>query len=307
MKILYLAGTGRSGSTILGRVLAESPGFFMAGEISRLWNRIVLGRHVCGCSKHLPDCPFWSEVFDEAFGGFPGVDPGEMKARLDRSARNRHLMMRILPGRIGAGDRSHQAPAEELRRLYRAIARVSGCRVIIDISKGPSYARLLAETVGMEVHVLHLVRDPRGVAFSWSRTKAHPITGEFLPKMTWAKSTLDWVGLNLLSEGMDIGLGRFLPYLRVRYEDFAAHPWAVVRRIHGWLGEGVMGGAAGERSVIALGPGHAVSGNPNRYDVGPIELRADEEWRQRMGPGRKLMIIALAWPLMVRYGYSLHG
>ena len=306
MKILYLAGTGRSGSTILGRVLAESPGFFLAGEVSRLWNRIVLGRDVCGCSERLPDCPFWSQVFAEAFGEFPGVDPGEMQNRLNRSARIRHLMARFLV-RTGDGRPLDPAPGRELRRLYQAIAKASGCRVIVDSSKGPGYGRLLSEATGMEVYVLNLVRDPRAVAFSWSRTKAHPITGELLPKMSWAKSTLDWIGLNLASERMDIRLGTGLPYLRVRYEDFAAHPWAVVRRIQSWLAEGAAEGPARESPVIALGPGHAVSGNPNRYDVGPIELRADEEWRQRMGPGRKLMIIALAWPLMVRYGYSLHG
>lgn len=306
MKILYLAGTGRSGSTILGRVMAESPRLFMAGEVSRLWNRIVLDRHVCGCAKLLPDCPVWSQVFAEAFGGFPGVDPKEMQNRLNRSARIRHVTARFLPSSRN-GRSPDPAPRQELRRLYQAIARVSGCRVIIDISKGPGYGRLLAEATGMDVYVLHWVRDPRAVAFSWRRTKAHPITGELMQRMSWAKSTLDWMGLNSVSERMDIGLAPRLPYLRVRYEDFAVDPWRVVRRIQAWLGEEVMGRMDGEGPVIALGPGHAVSGNPNRYDVGRIEVRPDEEWRQRMTPGRKLLIASLAWPLMTRYGYSLRG
>ncbi|MGH2627672.1 MAG: sulfotransferase [Anaerolineales bacterium] len=303
MKILYVAGTGRSGSTVLGRVLAESPGFFMAGELSRLWNRIVLGRDVCGCSERLADCPVWSPVFREAFGGFPGVDPHSMKARLDSTTRTRHLLRLLLRGQNVAAE----APVEELRRLYQAIEKITGCRVLVDTSKGPGYARFLAERVGLDVFVVHLVRDPRGVAFSWARPKPHPITGELMQRMTWAKSTVDWVVLNLLSEALDAGLGRQITYLRLLYEDFVDHPWQGIRQIQTWLGEPTSGRAAGESFTVELGRGHAVSGNPNRYDVGRMEIRADEEWRRRMHPARRLMVSALAWPVMIRYGYALRS
>ena len=57
-------------------------------------------------------------------------------------------------------------------RLYRAIGEVTGARLIIDSSKVPSGAALLSHA-GVEAHLLHVVRDPRVVAYSWQRPKAH--------------------------------------------------------------------------------------------------------------------------------------
>jgi hypothetical protein len=37
--VLYVAGTGRSGSTLLARVLGEADGFVAAGELRYVWQR----------------------------------------------------------------------------------------------------------------------------------------------------------------------------------------------------------------------------------------------------------------------------
>ena len=43
LTVLYVSGWCRSGSTVLGNVLAEVPGFFHAGELRYLWLNGVLG------------------------------------------------------------------------------------------------------------------------------------------------------------------------------------------------------------------------------------------------------------------------
>src|SRR5205823_1051409 len=49
-KVLYIAGPGRSGSTVLDQVLGELPGFVSTGELQALWQRGLVERRPCGCS-----------------------------------------------------------------------------------------------------------------------------------------------------------------------------------------------------------------------------------------------------------------
>jgi hypothetical protein len=52
---------------------------------------------------------------------------------------------------------------------------------------------------------------------------------------------------------------------------------------------------------------HSVSGNPNRFGTGEVELRADEEWRRAMRGRDRGMVTALTWPLLLRYRYPLRS
>jgi hypothetical protein len=65
--------------------------------------------------------------------------------------------------------------AEILRSLYSAIAQVSG-GVIVDSSKTPSYLFLLQRVEGIDLRLLHLVRDSRGVAYSTLKRIRRPET-----------------------------------------------------------------------------------------------------------------------------------
>lgn len=74
VRLLYLAGIGRSGSTLLERLLGEVPGVCSLGEVTHLWRRGVLRNERCGCGTPFLDCPFWRKVGESAFGGWRSAD-----------------------------------------------------------------------------------------------------------------------------------------------------------------------------------------------------------------------------------------
>ena len=57
--------------------------------------------------------------------------------------------------------------------LYDAVATVAGAEVVVDASKWPGQALALQRVVSRSMSLLHLVADPRGVAYSWSKTQVH--------------------------------------------------------------------------------------------------------------------------------------
>jgi hypothetical protein len=68
--LLYLGGLGRSGSTIIERLLGQLPGVCSVGEVVHLWRRGIGDAERCGCGEPFPGCPFWSKVGLAAFGGW---------------------------------------------------------------------------------------------------------------------------------------------------------------------------------------------------------------------------------------------
>jgi Sulfotransferase family len=304
VKVLYIEGTGRSGTTLLDNLLGQVPGFFSAGELRFIWERNLLEGRICGCGQPFGSCPVWTEVVRRAFGGAGAVDPHEMIRQREAAVRLRHTPLaatrwaeaRLRPRSAGYLD--------ALGRLYGAIAEVAGCRVIVDSSKYPSYGFLLGMVAGVDLYLLHLIRDPRGVAHSLGRAKQEPVgTGRFkqMERAAPAASAINWNVCNLVAEAF----ARRTPgrYLRLRYEDLVAQPRAVLPRILAHLGE-----AGGELPLVGehaarLGTNHTVSGNPSRFDTGVVELRRDDEWRTRSRAATKAVVTALCLPLLARYGY----
>jgi hypothetical protein len=308
VKVLYVAGSGRSGSTILDRTLGQLDGFFSAGELCNLWDRGLVAGRRCGCGAPVPDCPVWSAVLTDAFGGADRVD-----ARRLAAATRRRLAARSVPGLLLGRDRRDGADAdgyqEALARLYRAVQRHTGCRVLVDSSKSPVYASLLAAIPGVEVAVVHLVRDPRATAWSFQRAKHLPDFGDDRlmqrqhPLVSARRWSL-WQGVTELLWRRHSGR-----YLRLRYEDFVRDPQPAVRRIAELAGEAPALLPFTGPATVRLAATHSVSGNPNRFGTGEVELRADEEWRRAMRAGDRAMVTALTWPLLLRYRYPLrpHG
>lgn len=282
-------------------MLGQVPGLVSVGELRELWQRGLVENRPCGCGAAFRDCPFWTEVGHRAFGGWSTLDLDEV-LRL-RYSLDRGWSVPILSVRPGPARRYR----EVLGSLYGAIGRVSGAEVVVDSSKLPSHALLARIAPSVDLRMVHLVRDSRGVVYSWEkRVQSDSASADprYLERYRPTSASARYVyynGLTALARRLGV------PYLRVRYEDLIAHPRAGLERILRHAGA-----PATDLALSFLGdgearlrPNHSVDGNPIRFVVGGVALRVDEEWRNRMSPGKRLWVTALTSPTLLRYGYRL--
>ncbi|RKH44050.1 sulfotransferase family protein [Corallococcus sp. AB049A] len=296
LTVLYITGWCRSGSTILGNVLNEVPGFFHVGELSFLWkNAYGNGSNtLCGCGQQLLECGIWNTVLTSGVpaGLTPRAHAEAVVRRQQAAVRTRHTL-RVLDQ--AEDSQALQSHADFLARTYRTIARATGSTVLVDSGKFPSEAALLPHVEGIRPLYLHLVRDPRAVTHSWTKTK------QYVVPMSAARSTAYWLGFNAASEEVT----RRFPAqsLFLRYEDFIAAPDRAVDTVLDLVGVPRAQNPVKGRTVV-LGKNHTVTGNPDRFRSGPTLLRGeDDAWKGELASGAKALTVALAWPLMAKYGY----
>lgn len=304
--VLYVGSWGRSGSTLLDLILGHAPGFVSVGELRYLWERGLRERQLCGCGVPVPECPFWSAVLEHAFGGADRVDAVET-ARLARSVDGlaRVPWMRS-PWKPRGFERNVRAYREILGRVYRAVAHVSGASVIVDSSKYAAHGLLLAGVDGLDLRVLHLVRDSRAVAYSWMRRKKLPeVAGEerYMPVFRPWQSAVYW---SLENVGLQMLRGASNGYAVVRYEDLVAEPRERLAAALERLGIGADLGFL-RNSRLELGANHTVAGNPLRFKRGTVPIRADAEWRGALARPARWTVTALTLPLLLHYGFRVRA
>src|SRR4051794_28113289 len=168
-KVLSIVGPGRSGTTILASVLGEAEGFMSVGELRWLWRRGLLERRSCGGGVPPAECPVWSRIVPGVLDGAGATASGVAAAQDELSSR-RHRLRAI---RSAAGGEDGWEALDLVRdvtgRLVSAIAGTTGAMVIVDSSKRAQDAAVLAALDDVDHYVLHMVRDPGAVAFSWQR------------------------------------------------------------------------------------------------------------------------------------------
>lgn len=304
-RLVFVGGMGRSGSTLIERLLGELPGFCSVGEVVHLWRRGLVENERCGCGLPFADCGFWGDVGKRAFGGWDRLDVQRV-LRLKDSVDRTRFLPGLLNGSAGEGALAVRSGhyTELYHRLYSAVAEVSGARVIVDASKHASLAACLRWRYGARMRLLHVVRDPRAVAHSWGKRVVRPDAspGSSEPEMarySAGRSAVQWMTQN---SSLDALARRGTPTLRVRYEDFVADPEAEFGRIADFAGHTGAPIAWGDGGV-ELSEGHAVSGNPMRFRAGPVGVRADHGWREGLAPWRRRLVTVATAPTRGRYGY----
>ncbi len=300
-QVLYLAGIGRSGTTLIERTLAETPGVTALGEVIHLWERGLVRGELCACGRPFLECPFWTPIGEAAFGGWRNVDTERMaylKSRVDRASR----VPAVAAGHPRSLDREVVEYVDHFARLYRAASELVG-GVLVDSSKQVSLAWCLLRSEAIDMRVVHCVRDSRGVYSSWSRKTARPeavsAEHELMPQYSPVTISALWTLHNLEIEG----LARRVPLLRLRYEDFVREPEQQTSAVLDLAGVTASADHI-HGSSVHLGESHSCAGNPMRFAHGEIALVADERWRRDLPAGRRRVVTALTAPLLRRYGYG---
>jgi hypothetical protein len=298
--VLYLAGAGRSGGTLIGKILGQHDQLLYVGEVRELWTPGLLVDRLCGCGERLMDCSFWQAVFASAYGGLTSEDARWMCAMRLQYTRTRQVLRWL----CSAGwPEALKRFAERLERLYDALRMAGGKPVLIDASRLPTYGRLLQHIPSIDLRVVHLVRDARAVAFSWGRQRTGHTARRIavLPRKAVWRASAEWLIQNWLTEhfwGADPAR-----YYRLRYEDFVAQPRREVARLLDWLGCAEREPSFIEGAMVHLGIAHSAAGNSYRLLTGAVQLELDREWRDRMPSPAQSFVKFLTFPLLRKYGY----
>src|SRR5204863_2882855 len=206
VKVLFLAGKGRSGGTLLASLLGQLPGFFNIGELNRLWDWGLVSNFRCGCGLPVQECPTWHAILEAADESLAGTGiPPLTTARIDLAQHEVVRWPRLL--RLLRARPSTRSRWEALDRyttassaVYRAIAHVTGARVVVDSSRLPIEPVALGLVPGVDVRVAQLVRDPRAVVYSWKRSRV--LTDrehdEEMARFSATFSTTSWVARNFV-------------------------------------------------------------------------------------------------------------
>jgi Sulfotransferase family len=305
--VMFIVGMGRSGTTLLELLLGRLEGWVAGGELSRYWHGDTYPDWICGCGRLVSECEFWGVVRSDLRA--EGIDAEERNRFL--ALQRSHLRLRPVPvARLLAATRAGARPDAALQRyqagmatLYRAVARAAGARLVVDSSKQPPDAYLATQNPSLDVHVVHLVRDPRAVAYSFGKRVAEPQPDlEYMPRSAPFGTSVRWTTRQGFCEALlRPRLGD--RYMRLRYEDLVREPVRALRTIAGFAGEpdadlGFMSDGRAE-----FEPNHTFSGNPLRLREEPLQIRPDESWRAKLSTREKLLATAPALPMLGRYGY----
>jgi hypothetical protein len=301
--VLYIGGEGRSGSTVLAELLGNHDGFFPVGEIRGVWHALE-DDSLCGCGRPFSKCDFWHQVGKRAFGGWDRIDVGTMLNRDGKFARHRRIPRLLMsPFRwIDSADLDQHR--EVLSRLYSAIKEESGCSVIVDSTKDPAYALILRKIRQLDLRFVHLVRDSRAVAYSWSKKRVeqpeyrhHPVLKDsFLSsRSSWIEAR-DWVIKNLVFHL----LARSAQYRFLKYESLISDPAQELAHLLRLADQGQVNANDAEFEFL---PFHMLGGNRVRFEQGQIKLRVDDEWKTKMPISQRRIVGLLTLPLLIAYGY----
>lgn len=247
--ILYVMGTGRSGTTILEVLLTNSQGVEGTGELKHIFRDGFVRGVTCACGKPACECDLWSQVMEQ--GKWSRAESAEL-ARMFEAAESHAHFPRVFFGAVSADvvDRYRDATG----RILRAVRRGTGCSVVVDSSKYPSRALLLDRLFPGKVRVLCITRSARGLLAAFRKQN----DGEQRPKSTWAASAY-YLYVLLCMRLVRTKLKERC--LVLRFEELSRDPDRVLEAIERWSGYSF----ANSRAKIAAGEwfrvGHIVTGN----------------------------------------------
>ncbi|WP_030436620.1 sulfotransferase [Actinoplanes subtropicus] len=303
-RVLFLGGLGRSGTTLVERLLGELPGVCALGEVVHLWQRDLRDDERCGCGAKFSACGFWRRVGALAFNGWHNVDVDRVHYLRDAVERTRHIPR--LATAVEAPEEVHEY-AEYYSRIYSAAHEVSGARIVVDSSKHSALAHVLRWSGDLDLRVVHVVRDARGVAYSWTKTVDRPETDgtQQMTRYSPGRSALLW---NAHNAAFGLLARRGVAVRRIRYEEFVTDPRAALAGIATFAGLDV--GPADLDFVhdgqADLKVGHSAAGNPMRFTVGRLALRRDDSWVSALPPRQRRLVGAVCGPMLRAYGYPLN-
>ncbi|MCP4469520.1 MAG: sulfotransferase [Gammaproteobacteria bacterium] len=299
MKVIYIAGSGRTGSTLLSLLLSQRHPVANLGQIRDL-AAAVRTNAPCSCGSSVPDCPFWGIALASLYGD-------SVQTGLDQLSKG----LRVFRRQYRKADWTRQSDRTRLAEqnrdflqrmsaLYHAAAKAVDASVVVDSSKSPEIAAALSLTGDLDLVLVNLVRDPRAIAVSW--VKRNDDFGMA------RKSAERWRKRQLELRQFDNIPG--IEFITLRYEDFTRQPQKYLELILEHAGEAgsFPQPIAAKQYEISWRRQHLFPpANEKILSAMPSEttIIPSDGWRHRRHWRERLVATYTTFPLSLKYGYGL--
>lgn len=231
---------------------------------------------------HELDLSAWDVRFDIG-------SPAAVRFLLSRSLRSRMLdgaRDRIVRG-LPPWNSSLRRLELRNRALAESIVEVSKRQVLVDASKHPIRARFLARVPGIDLQVIHLVRDSPGLVSSRMANQAYSLDSSI---RFWNRGAAQVEQVFASLPGVQ--------RLRVRYEDLCRDPAGELQKITDFLGLEPHAELSKWRSYE-----HHIVGNRMRLE-GSNEIRLDLRWKERLSREQLDRVLRRTRRFRRRFGYA---
>lgn len=300
-RLVYVVGSGYSGSTLLAFLADAHPRIASVGEATGPVRRDDPGAYPCSCGRPLAACPFWADVGAAMRRRGHEFGPGrwELAFQVGASRALRQLAIQSLRHnrldalrdaavlRVPGWGARLRALARRNAAFVESVLEASGKEVLVDATKDPARGRLLLRTPGLDVRIVHLVRDAPGqVCSALGREKAS-LAGAI---RRWKRMVGHAARLQAL-----VPAGRFL---EMRYEDLCRAPDTEMARLARFAGLA----PAPLPPDFRAGDHHIIGNRMRMGATGAIAL--DERWRERLTPAQIDTILRRTADARRRLGYA---
>lgn len=301
LKIVYILGAARSGSTILDAAIGTATSAVSTGELGHIFWAFDGAKTAnqssavpyCSCGLLVTQCPLWSAVWSDLASNH---DMSEFEADLRRFETLALSVPTAVVARLFKS-RAFENHLNLLGSLVRSVAKNASANVIVDSTKNPGRGWLysLLPPQNFDVRFIHLVRDGRSVLSSMT-THYSPDRFVSAPPR-WPRpvaalfSTIYWMYANLHSSLL--GKLNRKRYLLIRYEDLVSSPTETLISIESFLGIDLSESRKRVAAGTPLSSGHLLCGN--RSKASPIlKVQRSVGARETLSRGPSLIFLCLA-------------
>ncbi len=302
--LVFIGGSGRSGSTLLDLLLNRNSLIQSVGEFYRLSRYARTNFEPCTCGQPVMECPFWLKVQAEiqrATGSHS--DPELLKSFEVALPKYEQAMVTnlIQQASLIFGNswlhrtlsrsflrQSHQAVQNSIV-AYKAIRRVTHCPVILESTKNPRRLKEIYLADPKSFKLIYLIRDGRAVAASAMRRVGMDMKSAAGEWERWNRRSW-WSQLTVPAQQK----------IRIRYEDVCQSPESTLQSICQFLEMPF------EPSMLELrkSESHGLGGNPMRFRRDESTIRLDEQWREQLTENDLKTFDSVAGRMNRRFGYT---
>lgn len=321
-RLVYLLAASHSGSTLLAMLLGRHPEVATTGELKA----IRLGdpeRYRCSCGSLIRECAFWRGISDrmrERGFEFEVTNAGtdfrsgmsDYARRLLEPLHRGPVLERIRDAGLALSpvwrQRSRHIQALNAA-LAASVSRQAHKPVVVDSSKIAVRLKFLLRNPDLDIKVVRLIRDGRGVALTYMdpinfadakdpKLKAGGSGGNRdADRRSMAQAAREWRRSNEEAEALLAGLDPSR-WTSLRYEELCRDPETTLKRIFTFIGVDPAATALDFRTAD-----HHVVGNGMRLDA-TEQIELDERWRSALRPDDLETFAAEAGDLSRRLGYA---